>query len=82
MDLETSGLRLYEHQVLSVAVRTLDPVGKLEERSMLLDPRCDPGLVHIHGLMAERLCGAPRFEDVAERIGTLLDGRAMVAHNA
>ncbi|WP_435839269.1 exonuclease domain-containing protein [Streptomyces brevispora] len=80
MDVETSGLRLYGHRALSVAVLTLDPVGRLEECSMLLDPRCDPGPVHIHGLMAERLRGAPVFEDVAERIGTLLAGRVMVAH--
>ncbi|WP_142270370.1 DEDDh family exonuclease [Streptomyces sp. NBC_00080] len=83
VDVETSGLKPYEHRVLSVAVLTLDPAGELvEEFSTLLDPGCDPGPVHIHGLTAERLRGAPVFEEVAERIGTLLAGRVMVAHNA
>ncbi|MFG2439046.1 DEDDh family exonuclease [Streptomyces sp. NPDC048508] len=83
VDVETSGLRPYEHRVLSVAVLTLDPEGKLvEEFSTLLDPGCDPGPVHIHGLTRELLRGAPTFEEVAEHIGTLLAGRVMVAHNA
>ncbi|SOE79252.1 DNA polymerase-3 subunit epsilon [Streptomyces sp. OV198] len=83
VDVETSGLKPYEHRVLSVAVLTLDPAGELvEEFSTLLDPGCDPGPVHIHGLTTERLRGAPAFESVAEHIGTLLAGRVMVAHNA
>ncbi|MEU9473381.1 DEDDh family exonuclease [Streptomyces avermitilis] len=83
VDVETSGLRPYEHRVLSVAVLTLDTSGELvEEFSTLLDPGCDPGPVHIHGLTTERLRGAPVFEEVAEHIGTLLAGRVMVAHNA
>ncbi|MFD9397993.1 TerD family protein [Streptomyces sp. NPDC060011] len=83
VDVETSGLRPYEHRVLSVAVLTLDTAGELvEEFSTLLDPGCDPGPVHIHGLTRERLRGAPVFEEVAEHMGTLLHGRVMVAHNA
>ena len=83
VDVETSGLRPWQHRVLSVAVLTLDPAGeRIEEFSTLLDPGCDPGPVHIHGLTAERLRGAPTFEQVADRIGTLLTGRVMVAHNA
>ncbi|MGW3134960.1 DEDDh family exonuclease [Streptomyces sp. NPDC001139] len=83
VDVETSGLRPYQHRVLSVAVLTLDASGKLtEEFSTLLDPECDPGPVHIHGLTPQRLRGAPTFEQVADRIGALLSGRILVAHNA
>ncbi|MEC4018630.1 TerD family protein [Streptomyces sp. H27-D2] len=83
VDVETSGLRPGEHRVLSVAVVTVGPMGELiEEFSTLLDPGCDPGPVHIHGLTAERLRGAPTFAQVADRIGAMLQGRVMVAHNA
>ncbi|MFG2950450.1 TerD family protein [Streptomyces adustus] len=83
VDVETSGLKPFEHRVLSVAVLALDPAGKLvEEFSTLVDPGCDPGPVHIHGLTAQRLQGAPAFGEVAEHVGTLLAGRVMVAHNA
>ncbi|MFB6894440.1 exonuclease domain-containing protein, partial [Kitasatospora sp. NPDC056327] len=83
VDVETSGLRPGRHRVLSVAVITVDAAGRRTgEFSTLLDPGVDPGPVHVHGLTAERLRGAPSFEQVADRIGGLLDGRVMVAHNA
>ncbi|MGC9379892.1 TerD family protein [Streptomyces sp. MH13] len=83
VDVETSGLVPRRDRVLSVAVVTLGPDGEQTgEFSTLLDPGCDPGPVHVHGLTAERLRGAPAFEEVAERIGALLEGRVLVAHNA
>ncbi|MFD7733600.1 TerD family protein [Kitasatospora phosalacinea] len=83
VDVETSGLVARRDRVLSIAVLTFGPDGiQTGEYSTLLDPGCDPGPVHVHGLTAERLRGAPTFEQVADRIGTLLRGRVMVAHNA
>ncbi|WP_077801532.1 TerD family protein [Streptomyces sp. JHA26] len=83
VDVETSGLVPRRDRVLSVAVVTLGPDGgQTGEFSTLLDPGCDPGPVHVHGLTRERLRGAPPFEQVAERIGALLEGRVLVAHNA
>ncbi|MDX6741440.1 TerD family protein [Actinocorallia sp. A-T 12471] len=83
VDVETSGLRASQHRILSVAAITIDRQGREhKEFSTLLDPGCDPGPVHIHGLTSERLRGAPRFEQIAARVAALLEGRVMVAHNA
>ncbi|MFG2871820.1 TerD family protein [Streptomyces sp. NPDC048338] len=83
VDVETSGLVARRDRVLSIAVLTFGPDGTpTGEYSTLLDPGCDPGPVHIHGLTAERLRGAPTFGQVAGRIGALLQDRVMVAHNA
>ncbi|MET9745010.1 TerD family protein [Streptomyces ardesiacus] len=83
VDVETSGLVPRRDRVLSLAVVTLGPDGRQTgEFSTLLDPGCDPGPVHVHGLTADRLRGAPVFEQVAERVGALLEGRVLVAHNA
>jgi DNA polymerase III subunit epsilon len=85
VDVETSGLRPSQHRVLSVAVITIDADGRQTgEYATLLNPGpdCDPGPVHIHGLTPERLRGAPAFDEVAGRIGAMLQGRVMVAHNA
>ncbi|MFD7713800.1 TerD family protein [Streptomyces sp. NPDC059785] len=83
VDVETSGLIPRRDRVLSVAVVTLGPDGeRTDEYSTLLDPGCDPGPVHVHGLTAERLRGAPTFDQVAGRIGAMLEGRVLVAHNA
>lgn len=83
VDVETSGLRPHQHRVLSVAALTLDSAGRVsEEFHTLLDPGCDPGPVHIHGLTAEVLRGSPEFGQVRDRLSGLLDGRVLVAHNA
>ncbi|MEU9023438.1 TerD family protein [Actinomadura sp. NPDC048394] len=83
VDVETSGFRAVQHRALSIAVATVGKDGKAgEEFSTLLDPGCDPGPVHIHGLTADRLKGAPKFGEVAERVAEMLEGRVLVAHNA
>lgn len=83
VDVETSGFRAATHRVLSLAVLTVAADGAVQgEYSTLLDPGCDPGPVHVHGLTPERLRGAPRFDQVAERVEALLRGRVLVAHNA
>ncbi|MWA05769.1 DNA polymerase III [Actinomadura sp. LD22] len=83
VDVETSGFRAVQHRVLSIAVATVGKDGRPgEEFSTLLDPGCDPGPVHIHGLTADRLKGSPKFGDVAGRVAEMLDGRVLVAHNA
>ncbi len=83
VDVETSGLRAAQHRVLSVAALTLDTAGRVtREFHTLLDPGCDPGPVHIHGLTREVLRGAPAFAEVREELSELLTGRVMVAHNA
>ncbi|OKK13423.1 TerD family protein [Streptomyces sp. CB02400] len=83
VDVETSGLRPGRDRVLSLAILTLDAYGnRTGEFSTLLNPGCDPGPVHIHGLTPARLAGAPTFEEIAPQVGALLSNRVLVAHNA
>ncbi|MEU2111654.1 TerD family protein [Streptomyces sp. NPDC019507] len=83
VDVETSGLIARRDRVLSVAVITIGPDGEQTgEFSTLLNPACDPGPVEVHGLTVERLHGAPTFDQIAGRIGAMLQDRVLVAHNA
>jgi DNA polymerase-3 subunit epsilon len=83
VDVETSGLVARRDRVLSVAVITIGPDGEQTgEFSTVLNPGCDPGPVEVHGLTTERLRGAPTFDQVAGRIGAMLQDRVLVAHNA
>ncbi|WP_243708427.1 DEDDh family exonuclease, partial [Actinomadura sp. GC306] len=81
--METSGFRPAQHRVLSIAMLAVGADGKVTGRfSSLLNPGCDPGPVHVHGLTPQRLAGAPKFEQIAPDVAALLQGRVMVAHNA
>lgn len=83
VDVETSGLSPRGHRVLSVAAFALDERGEPEHSVVsLLNPGCDPGPVHIHGLTRQRLSGAPTFSAVLPELQRLLAGRVLVAHNA
>ncbi|WP_049795746.1 DEDDh family exonuclease [Frankia sp. EAN1pec] len=83
VDVETTGLSPTRDRVLSVAVVLTAADGTVEHRwSTLLDPGCDPGPVHIHGLTRQRLAGSPTFAAVADEVAGLLAGRVLVAHNA
>lgn len=83
VDVETTGLYPSTDRVLSIAAIALDERGRPETQFVsLIDPGCDPGPVHIHGLTRDRLAGAPCFADVRRDLGRVLDGRVMVAHNA
>lgn len=83
VDVETSGLSRAGDRVLSLAALALDEDGR-PARSLvtLLDPGCDPGPVHIHGLTREELRGSPTFGDVLPVLQELLERRVLVAHNA
>ena len=83
VDVETSGFRPSQHRVLSIALLAIGADGAVTGRfSSLLDPGCDPGPVHVHGLTPQRLAGSPTFEQIAPEVAALLQGRVMVAHNA
>jgi DNA polymerase-3 subunit epsilon len=83
VDVETSGLSPSRDRVLSLAIVTLDERGsQTGEFTTLLDPGCDPGPVHVHGLTRARLAGSPTFDAIAPQVAELLAGRVMVAHNA
>lgn len=83
VDVETSGLMARRDRVLAIAVITIGPDGEQTgEFSTLLNPGCDPGPVEVHGLTVEQLQDAPTFDQVAGRIGAMLQDRVLVAHNA
>ncbi|GBD23968.1 DNA polymerase III PolC-type [bacterium HR29] len=83
VDLETTGFFPRRDRVVEVALVTLDPTGKVEERfDTLVNPRRDPGPVRRHGIRPRDLVDAPEFGDIAGHVAARLEGRLLVAHNA
>jgi DNA polymerase III subunit epsilon len=82
VDVETTGFSASKDRIVEVAVVVLDGVGvEVEAFCTLLDPGCDPGPTHVHGITPDMVAGAPSFGQVHHYLAGLLSGRVMVGHN-
>ncbi|GAA0323326.1 exonuclease domain-containing protein [Kineococcus aurantiacus] len=84
LDVETTGLKPEAgDRIVQIAVTWLDARGVVERTwSSYVDPLRDTGVVHVHGITAEHVAGAPTFTQLAPTVASLLAGRVFVAHNA
>ncbi|MEJ6512855.1 MAG: 3'-5' exonuclease [Acidimicrobiales bacterium] len=82
LDVETTGLSSDRDRVIEIAVvRCASDGSFIDEWSTLVDPGCDPGPTHIHGISAADLVGAPTFAKIAEELAERVEGAMVVAHN-
>lgn len=82
VDVETTGFSPSTDRIVEVAVVSLTPTGEEEGTfSSLIDPGCDPGPTHVHGISAGMLVGAPAFVEVLPYLAGRLTGRVVVGHN-
>ncbi len=82
VDVETTGFDPEEQRIVEIGVVILDDEGReLSAFSTLVDPGCDPGPTHIHGISAPMLNGAPSFALIHPYVADQLTGRVMVGHN-
>lgn len=83
IDLETTGRYFSKDRILEIGVVLLDADLREEERwSTLVNPERAVTAEHVHGISATDVHAAPTLRDLADDLTTLLDGRAVVAHNA
>lgn len=89
VDLEMTGLDVKRDRVIELCIeRTVG--GKVVDRvETLVSPYDGPhalpskvGNEHVHGITAEALATAPRFEEIAEDVLRVIDGAILVAHAA
>lgn len=83
VDLEMTGLDPKQDRVIEVCVERVRG-GELTGRlHTLVRPGDGPiGNIHVHGIDAAELAGAPTFGEVADPIVELLEGAVFVAHGA
>ncbi|MDO5051268.1 MAG: exonuclease domain-containing protein [Pseudoclavibacter sp.] len=83
IDLETTGVGRRSNRIVEIAIVHCDPDGRITGGwQTLVHPGRDLGPVHVHGLRGAEMRDAPRFEQIADQVRELLDGRIVVAHNA
>ena len=83
VDLETSSLSPRDGRIIEVGIVHLDPSGHVTHRWQTLVNSGDgvAGKTSIHGIRADWLLAAPRFEEIAGDIVERLRGRVLAAHN-
>lgn len=82
LDFETTGFYRTD-RILEIGVVLLNSNTEVEKRwRTLVQPTCGFDNSDIHHIFPSDLVGAPTFEQVAQRLALLLNGRILVAHNA
>jgi DNA polymerase-3 subunit epsilon len=85
LDVETTGLNpAYGHRVCEVACLRIQNDEEIARFESLVDPgrAVSAGAFHVNHITAGMLADAPAFEEVAAPLLTLMEGAAIVAHNA
>ena len=82
MDVETTGFSPEAERIIEVGVVVLDDTGaEVGSFCTLLNPGCDPGPTHIHGITPAMIEGSPTFGSIHSFLADLLSGRVVVGHN-
>ncbi len=85
LDVETTGLHPgLGHAICEIAVLRVQDGAVVEEYQSLVDPGrpVSPEAYAVNRISSTMLRGAPRFEEIADRVLDALEGSAVVAHNA
>jgi len=78
-DVETTGLYKND-RIVEIGFVAFKSGQILEEWSTLLNPQRDVGKSNIHGITASMVSAAPLFEEVANDIFRIINGRVLIAH--
>jgi len=78
-DVETTGLYKND-RIVEIGFVAFKNGQILEEWSTLLNPQRDVGKSNIHGITASMVSAAPLFEEVANDIFRIINGRFLIAH--
>ena len=83
VDLEMTGLDAAHDRVVEVCIERVVGGERVAFVSTLVDPgERVGGAAHVHGIGAELLAGAPRFNAIVADVRAALDGAIVVAHAA
>jgi DNA polymerase-3 subunit epsilon len=83
LDLEMTGLDPLVDRVCEVALVRAEGSAVVEEFQSLVRPgvRMSAGAVRVHGLRDQDLVDAPAFEEVSERVRSVLEGALLIGHH-
>ncbi len=83
VDVETTGYDPHDHRVIEIGIVTLDEDGRVQRYGKLVNPGIEVSymITKITGITNGDIEHADSFQQVAQDVYDLLDGRLFVAHN-
>lgn len=82
IDVETTGFSKQDRVVeMAVVIVDAQSMRVSEQWHTIINPKRDVGPTRIHRITDAMVRSAPTFSDVAAHVGSLLQGRVLVAHN-
>lgn len=83
VDVETTGGKLEYARIIEIGIVLVDNWEIVEKFSSLVkvSEELSPFIVNLTGITQKMLERAPTFDEIAEKVDSLLDGRIFVAHN-
>jgi DNA polymerase-3 subunit epsilon len=84
LDTETTGGKPIDDRITEIAIFIHNGKRVVESFSTLINPcrKIDPFVSGMTGITNEMVADAPKFEEVAQKIWELTEGKIFVAHNA
>lgn len=83
LDTETTGINTDTDRIIEIALIHVTDEGKIDkEWTTLINPGCDVGPTHVHGITNSMIQNAPSFDEVGPYIYNMIAGAPLVAHNA
>lgn len=80
---QTTGIHPSTGRILTIDAVTFDDGGRVgEEFHTVINPGCDPGPRHTHGLSAHEVAQSPRFSRFLKTLDKLLDDRTLITFDA
>jgi DNA polymerase-3 subunit epsilon len=83
VDIETTGGSPETSRITEIAIFLFDGKDVVKEYTTLINPECfiPPNITRLTGITNEMVTDAPRFYEVARRIGEFTEDAIFVAHN-
>jgi len=84
LDIETTGINVSTDRIVEISVLKISPSGKEEWLVSRVNPDMPipPKSTAIHGITDQDIEKAPRFKEIAKRLGAFLEGCDLAGYNA
>lgn len=83
VQIQTTGIHPGTAHIVTVDAVVYTAAGEPDAQfHAVINPGCDPGPQHLHGLSPAEVAAGKQFGSILKSLGKLIDGRTLITHNA